>query len=109
MFGGWMMEVSLFTKIENQDDFADWCYYNGIYWFPSQGSKIGAKLGLTDADLNRAHRFDIVFQLGRFSDWLLKSQIPALALLSINISNLQYLYLRIMFPNPFTTDLELDE
>ena len=103
------MNSLLFTKIESRDDFADWCYFNGIYWLPSQGSKIGMKLGLTDADLNKARRFDVAFQLGRLSDWLLIFQIPALALVSIEVSRLQELVLCITQPNPFITDLVLDE
>jgi len=103
------MKISLFSKIQNRDDFVNWCYDNGIYWLPSQGSKIGIKLGITEADLNRAHRFDIIFQLGRFNDWLLTFQIPALAILSIYISNLQYLYITIIGPNTFINDLELDD
>lgn len=99
---------TLFTRIPDRDEFADWCYYNGIIWVPSHGSKLGAKLGITDAMVNKARRFDIGFQLGRFSDWLLAFQIPALAIIAIYVSKLQLFWLSKTQPNPFEADLDLD-
>ena len=69
----------LFERVDNLHDFTDWCYSNGIYLLPSNGSVIGEKLGITQQQLNRHHRFDVKFQLNRLSDWLLRCQIPALA------------------------------
>lgn len=102
------MDWFLFTRLSNRDDFADWCYFNGILWMPSSGSKIGQKLGITQADLNRARRFDIVFQLGRFHDWLLAFQIPILALIAINISNLQLMILKMQHKD-MNEDLDLHD
>ena len=80
----------LFSRVDDVNDFTDWCYFNGIYLMPSNGSVIGEKLGITQEQLNRFYRFNSCFQLNRLSDWLLRFQIPALAFIAKRVIQLYY-------------------
>lgn len=101
--------IKLFVKIESYDAFEDWCYDSGgIYELPSRGSKFANKFGVNINDIHRMHRFDIPYQMKRFSDWLLRFQVPILALIAKQILVVQSLATEFKYRNvDLNEDLEL--
>lgn len=101
--------IKLFVKIDPYDAFEDWCYDSGgIYQLPSHGSNFANKFGINVNDIHRMHRFDISYQLKRFSDCLLRFQVPILALIAKQILVVQSLATEFKYRNvDLNEDLEL--
>ena len=100
--------ISLCSRFDNYDDYQDWCFDNGIFQLPSSGSKFANKLGLTQKDIDRTHRFDIIYQLGKLSDWLLRFEIPLLALIAKRILYVQSIAIEFKYRKfDLNEDLEL--
>lgn len=100
--------IKLCSQIQNVDEFEDWCFDNGIYQLPSNGSKTAHKFGTTQKDFDDLHRYDLPHQLGQMSDWLLRLKVPILALIAKQILYIQLIAIEFKYRKfDLNEDLEL--
>jgi len=104
-----LTENALSLCLPMDTNFDDWCYDNGIYELPSNGSIFGTKLGITYKDLDKVHRFDLAYQCGKLSDALLRKRIPVLALIAKMILYLKNYLIDFRYRHvDFNQDLDLE-